>query len=160
DLIYSPTSMISRMNFGQVREAVMGRIARAEGRPAVVPPFQAPTADQLQQRLRQAGLPEDSMEQLTLKGQPMPHRSTVGWVYWAGWPIPPRSDSRLLAASRWAPWAAGPSPLQGPGKRCTISSMSVQPPEKVPCRSLAGQRPPLVSPAWRTSCGLLASAPS
>lgn len=80
DLIYSPTSMISRMNFGQVREAVMGRIARAEGRPAVVPPFQAPTADQLQQRLRQAGLPEDSMEQLTLKGQPMPHRSTVGWV--------------------------------------------------------------------------------
>ncbi|MBI2504889.1 MAG: hypothetical protein HYW07_16855 [Candidatus Latescibacteria bacterium] len=82
DLIFSPTGMISRLNFGQVREALMGRIARAEGRPAVVPPFQAPTADQLQQRLQQAGLPADGMEQLTLQGKRLPHRSTVGWVYW------------------------------------------------------------------------------
>jgi len=82
ELIYSPTSMISRLNFGQVREAVMGRIARAEGRPALVPPFAAPTAHQLRHRLRQAGLPADGMEQLTLQGKALPQRSTVGWVYW------------------------------------------------------------------------------
>ena len=82
ELIFSPTSMVSRLNFGQQREAVMGRIARAEGRPALVPPFQAPEAAALKERLAGAGLPEDGMEQLALKGKQLPYRSTVGWVYW------------------------------------------------------------------------------
>jgi len=82
ELIYSPTSMISRLNFGQVREALMGRIANAEGKPAIVPPFQAPKEEELRRRLRKAGLPEDGMEQLMLEGEQLPHRSTVGWVYW------------------------------------------------------------------------------
>lgn len=82
ELIFSPTSMVSRLNFGQQREAVMGRIARAEGTPAVVPPFGAPSEKVLQARLAASGLPEDGMEQLTLKGAQLPYRSTVGWVYW------------------------------------------------------------------------------
>ena len=82
ELIFSPTSMVSRLNFGQQREAVMGRIAQAEGTPAVVPPFQAPSEKVLKARLVEAGLPEDGMEQLTLKGEALPYRSTVGWVYW------------------------------------------------------------------------------
>ena len=82
ELILSPTSMVSRLNFGQQREAVMGRIAQAEGTPAVVPPFQAPSEETLKARLAAAGLPEDGMEQLTLKGAKLPYRSTVGWVYW------------------------------------------------------------------------------
>ena len=82
ELIYSLTNLPSRMNFGQVREAVMGRIAHAEGRPAIVPPFQAPSDDKLKARLRAAGLPEDGLEQLTLQGRELPYRSTVGWVYW------------------------------------------------------------------------------
>ncbi len=82
ELIFSPTSMVSRLNFGQQREAVMGRIARAEGTPAVVPPFQAPSEEMLKARLAAAGLTEDGMEQLTLKGEALPYRSTVGWVYW------------------------------------------------------------------------------
>ena len=82
ELILSPTSMVSRLNFGQQREAVMGRLAQAEGTPAVVPPFQAPSEKVLKARLVEAGLPEDGMEQLTLKGAKLPYRSTVGWVYW------------------------------------------------------------------------------
>ena len=82
ELILSPTSMVSRLNFGQQREAVMGRIAQAEGTPAVVPPFQAPSEQTLKARLAAAKLPEDGMEQLTLKGAKLPYRSTVGWVYW------------------------------------------------------------------------------
>ncbi len=82
ELIFSPTSMVSRLNFGQQREAVMGRIARAEETPAVVPPFEAPSEEMLKARLVEAGLPEDGMEQLTLKGAKLPYRSTVGWVYW------------------------------------------------------------------------------
>ena len=82
ELIFSPTSMVSRLNFGQQREAVMGRLAQAEGTPSVVPPFQAPSEEVLKARLVEAGLPEDGMEQLTLKGEELPYRSTVGWVYW------------------------------------------------------------------------------
>ena len=82
ELIFSPTSMVSRLNFGQQREAVMGRLAQAAGCPAVVPPFQAPSEEMLKARLVEAGLPEDGMEQLTLKGAKLPYRSTVGWVYW------------------------------------------------------------------------------
>ena len=82
ELIFSPTSMVSRLNFGQQREAVMGRLAQAAGCPAVVPPFQAPSENVLKARLVEAGLPEDGMEQLTLKGEALPYRSTVGWVYW------------------------------------------------------------------------------
>jgi len=82
DIIVSPTSLISRIIFGQLREAVMGRIAHAEGLPAIVPAYQAPSAADLKARLKKAGLPEDGMETLTLAGKALPHRSTVGYVYW------------------------------------------------------------------------------
>ena len=82
ELVYSMSGMPSRMNFGQVREAVMGRIAKAEGTPAVVPPFGAPVDGEIRERLAKAGLPEDGMETLTVGGKPLERRSTVGWVYW------------------------------------------------------------------------------
>ena len=84
DLAFSFSGLHVRMNFGQIREAVMSRIARTEGRPAIVPPFQAPGEDELCRRLSQAGLPESGMETLTLGGGgPRLHRpSTVGWIYW------------------------------------------------------------------------------
>ncbi|MDQ3815286.1 MAG: hypothetical protein M3347_15300 [Armatimonadota bacterium] len=71
-------------NFGQLREAVMGRLARAEEKPAIVPPFHAPSESELQRRLAQAGLPPHGMETLTFgrDGQPLERPSTVGWVYW------------------------------------------------------------------------------
>jgi hypothetical protein len=84
ELIYSFCGLPSRLNFGQVREAVLGRVARAQGRPQIVPPFGAPDADEIRERLRQAGLPESGMETLTLgrEGPPLAQPSTVGWVYW------------------------------------------------------------------------------
>ena len=82
ELIFSLCSLPSRMNFGQVREAVMGRLAVAEGKPAIVPPFQAPGKAEVRERLAAAGLPEDGMETLTVQGKKLQHPGTVGWVYW------------------------------------------------------------------------------
>jgi hypothetical protein len=84
ELVFSFGNVHRRMNLGQVREAVMGRIARAEGAPVVVSPFQAPSEDDLRRRLAQSGLPESGMEVLTMgRGGPELERpSTVGWVYW------------------------------------------------------------------------------
>ena len=84
ELLYNFGGLHIRMNFGQVREAVMGRIARAEGQPAVVPPYGAPSAGEIRGRLAAVGLPETGMETLTAGpgGPPLQRPSTVGWVYW------------------------------------------------------------------------------
>ena len=84
ELVFSFGGLHGRMNLGQLREAVMGRIARLEDEPAIVPPFCAPSADELRERLKNAGLPEDGMEYLTLgrDGNKLVRPSTVGWVYW------------------------------------------------------------------------------
>ena len=84
EIIFSFMGMHNRLNFGQVREAVMGRIARVKGQPVVVPPFQAPSADELREMLADAGLPESGMETLRMgkNGGPLGRTSTVGWVYW------------------------------------------------------------------------------
>jgi hypothetical protein len=84
ELVFHSTGLVSRLNFGQVREALLGRLARAEGRPAVAPPFRAPAAHELRERLRRAGLAEDGMERLTMgrDGPALRQPSTAGWVYW------------------------------------------------------------------------------
>ena len=84
ELVFSFGSIHGRMNPGQLREAVMGRIARTAGETAIVPPFHAPSAGELLERLKKAGLPEDGMEILTLgrNGKKLDRPSTVGWVYW------------------------------------------------------------------------------
>ena len=84
ELVFSFSALHGRMNFGQIREAVMSRIARTEGEAAIVPPFQAPNADQLRERLKEVGLPEDGMETLTFgpNVKKLDRPSTVGWVYW------------------------------------------------------------------------------
>ncbi len=84
ELVYNFPGLRTRMHLGQVREAVMSRIARAEGAPAIVPPFHAPSAAELRHRLMAAGLPESGMERLTLgkNGPALELPSTAGWVYW------------------------------------------------------------------------------
>ncbi len=82
DLAFSFVGCHTRGNFGQLREALMGRLAREEGGPAVAPPFRAPDDEQLRRRLREAGLPESGMEKLTWEGEQLRRPSTVGWVYW------------------------------------------------------------------------------
>ncbi len=84
ELVFSFGGLHRRMNLGQLREAVMGRIARLEEEPAIVPPFHAPSADELRERLKKTGLPEEGMATLTLgrNGKKLERPSTVGWVYW------------------------------------------------------------------------------
>ncbi|MBN1580757.1 MAG: hypothetical protein JXA89_08640 [Anaerolineae bacterium] len=84
DLVFNFFGLNVRMHFGQVREAVLGRIARVEGVPFVAPPFHAPSTDELRQRLIQTGLPASGMETLTMgrNGPELERPSAVGWVYW------------------------------------------------------------------------------
>ncbi len=84
ELIYNFGGLHVRNNFGQVREAVMGRIAEAEGGPVIVPPYGAPSAEEIRRRLAAAGLPESGMETLTMGsgGRLLKRPSCVGWVYW------------------------------------------------------------------------------
>lgn len=82
ELIVSVCSLPSRLNIGQLREAVLGRVAKVEGKPVIVPPLQAPSIEDIQSRLKANGLPEDGMEHLTVNGKVLPRPTTVGWVYW------------------------------------------------------------------------------
>lgn len=84
ELIFSWIGLHTRLNFGQQREAVMSRIAKAEGKPVTIKPFCAPGAAEIQARLRQAGLAESGMVQLTRgRGGPaLKELSLAGWVYW------------------------------------------------------------------------------
>ena len=60
----------------------MGRVARAEGQAALVPPFGAPSAQELKTRLKKAGLPESGMHVLEVERKMLTRPSAVGWVYW------------------------------------------------------------------------------
>lgn len=84
DIVYSFIALHARMNFGQLREALLSRIARAEGQPAIVPPFRTPNEEAFRARLAAAGLPASGMKQLTLgvNGPALAQPTTVGWVYW------------------------------------------------------------------------------
>lgn len=84
ELVFSFIGAHTRLNFGQFREAIMSRIAKAEGEPAIIPSFAAPSEAEFKDRLLRAGLPEDGMEYLTVgkNGPQFPRPSTVGWVYW------------------------------------------------------------------------------
>ena len=82
ELIVSVCGLPSRLNIGQLRESVSGRIAKAEGEPVIIPALNAPKDDEIRARLRANGLAEDGMETLTVNGETLPRRTTVGWVYW------------------------------------------------------------------------------
>jgi hypothetical protein len=82
ELVFSVSGVPSRWNVGQLREAALGRVAHMQGEPAIVPPFQAPSDEELKQRLGDAGVPESGMEVLSDGGESLRRACTVGWVYW------------------------------------------------------------------------------
>jgi len=82
ELVCSFIGCHARLNFGQVREAILSRIARSEGKPFLAPAFQAFDDDEIKGRLNKAGLSESGMEVLTLDDKALKRPCTVGWVYW------------------------------------------------------------------------------
>jgi len=84
ELVFSFLGCHTRLNFGQILEAVLGRIARAKGEPILCPPFAGPSAGQIKAWLAEAGMDESGMETLTdgRDGPPLGRPSTVGYVYW------------------------------------------------------------------------------
>ena len=84
ELLCSSMGLHTRLNYGQVREAVMGRVAKRRGERVIVAPFQAPSDEDMRRQLLEAGLPETGMEVLKAGrgGEPLRSQSTVGWVYW------------------------------------------------------------------------------
>lgn len=84
DIICSYMSVPSRMNLGQLREAVLGRIAQADGKAALAPAFHSPSEAELRSRLEQHGFAADGLETLILgrDGPALELRACVGWVYW------------------------------------------------------------------------------
>ena len=84
ELVYSFLRSHTTLEFGDIREAMLSRVARASGAPVIVPPYQAPSEQELRDRLAAVGLPPSGMETLTRGkgGPPLARPSTVGWVYW------------------------------------------------------------------------------
>ncbi|MCU0521734.1 MAG: hypothetical protein MUF84_13715 [Anaerolineae bacterium] len=105
ELVYNFASLHRRMNFGQIREAVLGRIAHKTDDVMVVPPFAAPSSDQLRAKLVSAGLPGSGMEILTMgrNGLPLQRPSAVGWVYW-GRLVHLAKDKLVTSAAMGARW--------------------------------------------------------
>ena len=82
ELIFSSLKLPGRLNLGQLREALLGRIARHAGTPVLAPAFNGPDEAAIRQRLTAAGLPEDGMEILSSGGTSLDHPSLSGWLYW------------------------------------------------------------------------------
>ncbi len=64
ELILCSVGLHSRLAHGQLWEAVLGRLARAEGEPILASAFHGPSEAEIKQRLKAKGLPEDGMEHL------------------------------------------------------------------------------------------------
>ena len=137
----------TRLNFGQIREAVASRLAKAEGHAAVVTPFHAPAEAELRERLRQAGLPKSGMETLTAGkgGPPLERPSAVGWVYWA------KLDH--LAADKLHSWPTGRGQRHGELEYCLLRDLGAfaNLAEAINTRSLA--RPDADTLAARVAAG-------
>jgi DNA-directed RNA polymerase subunit beta len=83
DIVLNPLGIISRMNIGQVLEAVLGMAAKNLGYKAATPAMAGPTEEEIKEELKKAGLPEDGMIQLYngKTGEPFQQKTTVGITY-------------------------------------------------------------------------------
>ncbi|GCE18657.1 hypothetical protein [Dictyobacter kobayashii] len=84
ELVFNVVNIHTSQSFGIVWEAVLGRIAHAQGMPTIAPPFVSPDEQALRAALANNSLPADGMEDLTVgsAGEPLQQRCTVGWIYW------------------------------------------------------------------------------
>jgi hypothetical protein len=84
ELCHSFIGIHARLNPGELREALLGRVAAARGEPILAAPFNSPDDDALRGMLHAADIDPLGTEQLRLgvDGAHMARRSTVGPVYW------------------------------------------------------------------------------
>jgi DNA-directed RNA polymerase subunit beta len=83
DVILNPLGVPSRMNVGQILETHLGWACRKLDNYIASPVFEGPSIDQIQDKLKEAGLPVDGKQVLHdgLTGEPFDNRITVGHIY-------------------------------------------------------------------------------
>ena len=83
DIVLNPLGVPSRMNIGQILETHLGWAASKLNETLAVPAFEAPSMDQIREKLKEAGLPESGKTTVYdgLTGRAMDNPVTVGYIY-------------------------------------------------------------------------------
>ncbi len=83
DILLNPLGVPSRMNVGQILETHLGWAARTLGFQAITPVFVGATEEEINETLKEAGLPEDGKVALYdgRTGEPFEQKVTVGYMY-------------------------------------------------------------------------------
>ena len=83
DIALNPLGVPSRMNLGQIFETLLGWAGDKLGEKYATPIFDGATMNDIQAKLKEAGLPEDGRTQLYdgRTGEPFDEKTTVGQIY-------------------------------------------------------------------------------
>jgi len=83
DIILNPLGVPSRMNVGQILETHLGWAANSLGEKYATPVFEGASVKQIQDKLKEAHLPESGKLQLYdgFTGEPFDNPVTVGYIY-------------------------------------------------------------------------------
>ncbi|MEX0995163.1 MAG: DNA-directed RNA polymerase subunit beta [Balneolaceae bacterium] len=83
DILLNPLGVPSRMNLGQIYETILGWAAKKLGVKFASPIFDGASYQQVQDHLKEAGLPEDGRVALYdgKSGEPFDQKTTVGYIY-------------------------------------------------------------------------------
>jgi len=83
DIVLNPLGVPSRMNLGQIYETILGWAAKELGVKFATPIFDGATGEQVKEKLREAGLPEDGRVHLYdgRTGEQFDQKTTVGYMY-------------------------------------------------------------------------------
>jgi len=83
DIVLNPLGVPSRMNIGQIMEAQLGWVAKALGVKFATPVFESPSSEDISEKLKEVGLPENSKVILYdgRTGEPFVNPVTVGYTY-------------------------------------------------------------------------------
>lgn len=83
DICLNPLGVPSRMNLGQIYETILGWAAKKLGVTFASPIFDGASMDEVKEKLREAGLPEDARVRLYdgRTGEQFAQKTTVGYIY-------------------------------------------------------------------------------